>query len=252
VTAGAAVARRAARRLDTWVRLLPAPAGSRGALVCFPPAGGGASLFHPWLAHLPEDVDLALVQPPGREDRNAEPPGWDAATAVARAYGALAGHGAPVAVVFGHSLGALVAARFVAAHGDALGGPRLVVSSAPPPGRAPGAGGVGPVADPPGWDGLPGDLRAVLRRRWAADLRVQAELFAAPVDLRAPIAVWGGEDDRVGGADLRAWYAVAPVAQLRLWPGDHDYPFTGAAAVVPALSRLVESRRSTPCRTPRP
>lgn len=43
-------------------------------LFCFHPAGKGASVFAPWIEALPEDVELACIQLPGRENRFLEQP----------------------------------------------------------------------------------------------------------------------------------------------------------------------------------
>ena len=97
------------------------------SLYCLPHAGGGASVYLPWLAKLP-GVAVLPLQPPGREGRFREPPHKLMAPLVcelasviaadaAREWRLVPGHqspltrrpaGAPYAV-YGHSLGALVA-----------------------------------------------------------------------------------------------------------------------------------------------
>ena len=52
------------------VRPTPQP---RLSLVCFPHAGGSASLYRSWGQHAPPDVDVLAVQYPGHEDRLSEP-----------------------------------------------------------------------------------------------------------------------------------------------------------------------------------
>lgn len=41
-------------------------------LICFPPAGAGASIFESWQTKFSPDIDMILVQYPGREDRREE------------------------------------------------------------------------------------------------------------------------------------------------------------------------------------
>jgi medium-chain acyl-[acyl-carrier-protein] hydrolase len=41
-------------------------------IFCFPYAGGGASIFRDWRKQAPEDIDIAAIQLPGREDRFCE------------------------------------------------------------------------------------------------------------------------------------------------------------------------------------
>jgi pyochelin biosynthetic protein PchC len=99
-------------------------------VVCLPHAGGAASFFGPWTKDVGPDVELWAVQYPGREDRFTEPFSIsveDTATAVAEALLSLRDR--PV-VLFGHSLGAVVAyetARLLEeSYGQSVG--HLVVS----------------------------------------------------------------------------------------------------------------------------
>ncbi|WP_018680193.1 thioesterase II family protein [Actinokineospora enzanensis] len=79
-------------------------------LVCVPFAGAGASFFRPWRALAP-DLEILAAQLPGRERRIDDPPYRDVAAAAdglyADLFGGLGG-GQPV-VLFGHSLGAVIA-----------------------------------------------------------------------------------------------------------------------------------------------
>ena len=42
-------------------------------LICFPYAGGSSSIYRPWINHLPDNVELIIVEPPGRGSRMNEP-----------------------------------------------------------------------------------------------------------------------------------------------------------------------------------
>jgi medium-chain acyl-[acyl-carrier-protein] hydrolase len=105
--------------------VFPRPvAGARLRLFCFPYAGGGASIYSTWPRTLPPQVEVVAVQPPGRENRLAEPPFHDLSELVAAMHLHLAPqlHELPFAF-FGHSNGALMAfelARSLRRAGDPL------------------------------------------------------------------------------------------------------------------------------------
>ncbi|MEP1205831.1 MAG: SDR family NAD(P)-dependent oxidoreductase [Rhizobiaceae bacterium] len=91
-----------------WV-LCPRPCpDARLRLFCFHYAGGGASAFNDWADAMPEDIELCVVQMPGREERMEEtlmtdmPMLVDALTQEIMAY-----TDRPFAF-FGHSMGAIV------------------------------------------------------------------------------------------------------------------------------------------------
>ncbi|NUT52800.1 MAG: thioesterase, partial [Saccharothrix sp.] len=92
---------------------LPYPAASDAAvrLFCLPHAGAGASAFRRWRDVFPPGVDVQPVQLPGREDRIGEPPATDAHALVEELASALAGAADRPFVLFGHSMGALLAAE---------------------------------------------------------------------------------------------------------------------------------------------
>lgn len=114
----------------TWLRN-PEPRPQAGAvLVCFPHAAGSASFFRPWAAALTE-FDVHAAQYPGRADRFTDDLPTDL-TAMARgvreSLEPLSGR--PI-VLFGHSMGAVVAfevARLLETSGVEVA--HLVVSGA--------------------------------------------------------------------------------------------------------------------------
>ena len=239
------MSRRESQRLGPWVRRLACTDDPAAALLCFPPAGGGASLFHRWLDHLPDGLDLLLVQPPGREDRHAELPRWVWPEAVSAVDRELSGYGIEPTVVFGHSLGGLVAARYLTVREEAGRAPTHLVISAttPDPERAAPVRSdivVAQIIDAVGltagqWGALPAELRASITGRWLADADVQRDLLASTPVLRTPFTVWGGDDDRIDTVALERWRRVGPVAEVRMWPGGHRYPFDRPGPVVADL-----------------
>ena len=209
-------------------------------MFCFHHAGGGASLYRGWQRALGPHVAVCPVLLPGREERAAEPRFTDLGALVADLDAALGDLLAAPHVLFGHSMGALIAYR-LACHrrgrGESL--PRaLLLSSYPAPhlaapmpavderdgdaltGLLTGIGGLAPELLE--WPGGVTELLAVARD----DLRLCAghrDRGEAP--LPCPIHVFGSDADAlVGEQDLRAWdrHAASPV-ELHVLSGDHFY-----------------------------
>jgi len=99
---------------DNWWIMRPKTnPQARYRLFCFPYAGAGASIFNSWLAELPSEVKVCLIQLPGREDRLQESPQTrckpiiETLTPIIKPYLDL-----PFAF-FGHSLGALLSFELI-------------------------------------------------------------------------------------------------------------------------------------------
>lgn len=88
--------------------------------MCFPHAGGGAGAFRSWADAVPQCVELVAIRLPGRESRVREPAIADWTTLLAALKPALQEILTRPYVLFGHSLGAMVAYEIAAcmtAHG---------------------------------------------------------------------------------------------------------------------------------------
>lgn len=108
----------------------------QAALLCVPFAGAGPSFFHPWRAPAADRWRVVTVELPGRERRILETPYRNVVEAARNSIDAVIEDldGAPRTVLFGHSLGAVLAYELVHLL-TARGVPveRLVVSGSPGP-----------------------------------------------------------------------------------------------------------------------
>lgn len=93
---------------DPWIYTPRPLAAPRLRLVCLPFAGGGSATYRGWEDGLPDDVELTIVIPPGRERRLFEPPVSDALQLVAQVRQALDPLLDRPFALFGHSMGALL------------------------------------------------------------------------------------------------------------------------------------------------
>ena len=193
-------------------------------LVCFPHAGGGAVVFHPWSRELQPVAAVRAVVLPGRESRFREPAAtsmdavvWPIAEALATLPNTR-----PI-VMFGHSLGALiayeVARRMVASF--RRGPAALIVSGRPAPhlpSRAPRLAHLQPrdvvfqVAELHG--GIPTalleepDLVALMGTVLKGDLTILENYQYVPgPPLDCPLLAVGGSSDRlVSRVEVEGWH----------------------------------------------
>lgn len=101
-----------------WTRFNPAAAAPL-TMICFPYAGGHAAIFKSWAAELGPLVDLYGIQLPGRGHGRTEPPAEHVPQLVADLGAALAPILNQPFVLFGHSVGAVLAfevARWLRRH----------------------------------------------------------------------------------------------------------------------------------------
>lgn len=218
-------------------------------VLCFPPAGAGASFFHPWLEHR-DDLRVVPVQLPGRERRLMDEECTDLDSLMARIVPELLAEidGAERVAVFGHSYGALLAYETVRrlselAPAIAL---TLVVSGSNRPGT-PRAGRVTGLPDDEFVAGVaeiagyrhPALDEPELREMLLPVLRTDVAMHenyrhtaTAPLDVPV-LAVRGRGDDLVSAAELDEWREVTTAgfghAEL---DGGHMYLVEGWAALL--------------------
>jgi len=93
-----------------WLRDWTARDGAVVRLLCFPPGGGGPQLFRRWARRLPDRIGVLAVELPGHGARLREPPPGSVAEVV---DGPLLAEVEALMdrplVVYGHSMGALIA-----------------------------------------------------------------------------------------------------------------------------------------------
>ncbi len=92
-----------------WLTCYKPNSNAKVRLVCFPYAGGSASVFHSWLQWLPDWVELHCVQLPGRAERVAEPNIRNFSDYMQGIKVELFALTDKPYVLFGHSMGALAA-----------------------------------------------------------------------------------------------------------------------------------------------
>src|SRR5581483_4354247 len=119
---------------DAWVHLTPQTRG-RVRLFCFPYAGGGRSVYFPWLSAISPDIEVCPVQLPGREERLGEPPFTCMELLIEKLVEVLRSSIDGPFAFYGHSLGALISFELARAL-RRLNGPtpiHLFVSGCPAP-----------------------------------------------------------------------------------------------------------------------
>ncbi|MFG2594488.1 thioesterase II family protein [Streptomyces sp. NPDC048462] len=219
---------------------LPGDTPHRLSLLVLPHAGGNAHAYGGWREHLPADVRLLIGQYPGRGARYCEDLAVsvdDLAQPVVDSLPADTGD----LVVFGHSMGSLVAFEVARALRAAERTPRGLIASAC---RAPVLPNQCPVhperldddqlvaaikARGGTDDGILDDpeLREIVLPSIRADFAIDDAYRCTAPDARldCPVAVFGGDADPIVPVDMLAgWSQVAGHEVVpHVLPGDHFY-----------------------------
>ncbi len=239
--------------MTPWlVRPLPNPRAAL-RLLCFPYAGGGASVFRTWPAALPADIELLAVELPGRETRFRERPFQRLSPLVAALTDAVAPHLQAPFAIYGHSLGALVGFGFARElRRRSLAGPvHLFVSGRRAP-QLPERSPMHHLPEPQFLDqlrrlgGIPDalfqqpDIMEVFSPILRADITVaEAEPMEPEPPLACPITALGGlTDDKARLEELDAWQAQTSAAfERETFPGGHFFIQSARTAFLASLSR---------------
>ena len=227
--------------VSPWIVCPSARSKATMRLFCLPFAGSGAGPFRPWAQLLPPDVELCILQLPGRETRLRETPYANMASLIQALVTAIASVLDRPYALFGHSMGALVAFELTRAlrrqNRDAPA--HLFVSGRRAPQLPDSDEPIGQLADGP-------FVREIIRRYNAipkviledeemlriflptlrADMDViETHVYTHETPLDCPITAFGGTDDpRANRSDLAAWRVQTRDSfQLRQFPGGHFY-----------------------------
>jgi surfactin synthase thioesterase subunit len=229
----------------------------RVRLFCFPYAGAGAAVYRLWPNHLSEDIEVVAVHPPGRAHRLRERPLTRIEAMVDCAIASLSPLIDRPFAVFGHSLGAIVAAEFVRSlQQSGQVASHLFVSSRPPRREPTDLLHLLPDRDfvlamNRRYNGIPNEilsepeLLALLLPALRADIEA-LETFRPRHDrpkITSPTTVYGGTLDRsVSQSDLAAWnQETIETCRIRIFQGDHFYINTSAAVVLADLTMTLSS-----------
>jgi surfactin synthase thioesterase subunit len=235
-------------------------------LVCLPYAGAGASFFYPWNEKAGKEIEIVATQLPGREWRVDEEPYRDVDTAVDELFPELAGElGAGPLMLFGHSLGAVLAYelahRFCAAPAFDL--VHVIVSGAPGPwtGRTRRATGlpdgefldrVSEFAQYNAETMQNAELRKLVLPTLRADVEMHEKYAPSWSDpLPVPITSLRGHDDQLVTADHAAEWARATDRDFELveLPGGHMYITQGADEILRVARDAASQLREAPGQT---
>lgn len=235
----------------------PRPA-ARLRLICLPAAGGGASRYRDWPAHLPEEVEVVPVQLPGRESRFAERPVESMDQLVGLLLDGLASYLSRPFALFGHSMGAMIGfelARRLRSQG--LAPVHLFAAGC----RAPHLPSRSPdwhtLPDPEfiaaigNLGGIPSELLAeqqfldaMLPMLRSDCTLIETYAFRPQAPLSCPVTAFGGlRDEEVFAEDVRAWscHTTGPF-RVHLLPGDHFFVNSARSD----LLRLVAAQLTAP------
>ena len=227
-------------------------------LVCFPYAGGGARVFLGWPRQLSRLVDVYAVQLPGREERIGEPPEPDAERVVSALVAAMAPMADEKVVLFGHSLGATLAARVAQEvfgdRGDSaavlfVSGRRSPWSGQPPSGARDLSDDdllaeLGSMDGPRSQLAADADFAHLMLPALKADLRLSdaaADIRERAVSLPV-IGLYGSKDGGTPLSEVRQWsrFTTGSFQSVEI-DGDHFFVETSAEQVTPIVDAAVRS-----------
>jgi len=249
-------------------RIADPPARMR--LICLPFAGGSASVYRTWGAHLPLGVEVLAVQLPGRETRLRDPLLDSMEAVLEDLLPTLTEYLDKPYALFGHSLGSAIAFELASCfRNEGFPRPHCLFASgrrAPHQSRSPDDE---PIHSLPKEEflervrqlnGTPASIfehtelldfvEPILR----ADFKISETYQYGPREpLDCPICVFGGkQDDTVDGIGLEAWREhTTNQFDVRMFPGDHFFLVSQASQVLAEIAARISFRDAAPHRMPR-
>ncbi|MGV9455992.1 thioesterase II family protein [Streptomyces sp. NPDC003635] len=251
----------ASGQYDTWFRRYEPARPGAVKLLALPHAGGSAPYFLPLARALAPELDVLCVQYPGRLDRHREPARTDLRELADQVYKALVSEPTGPVVLFGHSMGAVLAYEIALRLEESGGGELLglIASGRRAPHRfreetvhlRDDDGIIAEIRELSGTEpGILDDEELVrmvlpaLRADYRAVETYRVTPGAAP--LSVPVTVLTGESDsRVPLADARAWEELTTgTFRFRSFPGGHFYLNGRPAEVTEAIRENIDAFRS--------
>lgn len=237
-----------------WIERTGNRTTPRFRMFCFPYAGGTAAIFRDWAETVALDVEICAIRLPGREGRHADPP-FRRAERVAESLTPILQDFLDLPfVMFGHSMGAILAYEITRAIRTATAvEPRALLVSAH---RAPHLPRRGRdrhdlpreqlIAELKALNGTPAevfqhdDLLDFVLPILRSDLEL-VESWSSPAGVRlsCPVVAFAGSDDRnVSAEEVAGWAAVTsgPFRSVAL-AGDHFFINSAKANFLHALRR---------------
>ncbi|WP_405798422.1 thioesterase II family protein [Streptomyces sp. NBC_01506] len=242
-----------------WIRRYRAAPGAAVQVVCLPHAGGSANYFRPMAQALAPTAEVLAVQYPGRMDRVNEPYAGDFEELTECALAAVRREVDRPVVLFGHSMGALLAFQ-VARRLEAEGAVPLALfaSGARPPGAAlprhtraeTDEEMITDLATLGGTDERlldNEDMRELVLSALRADYRILASHRRDNSTVACPVVALTGDSDPVVSIDdARAWAShTAGRFDLHVFAGRHFYLDDHWAAVSAVVTRHLGTHERT-------
>ncbi len=228
----------------------------RCRLFCFPHGGAGVGAYREWPGNLPPGVEVCTVEYPGRDSLISEPPITELSLLVEGIVAAISPCLYEPYVLFGHSVGALVAFELARALSKHRQTPKLLVVSGH---QAPHLSSQRePIHDLPddefleeikSFDPLESalvhseELAELLLPALRADIKLHEDFKLKQLPkLTIPLAICGGLDDpEVSREELAGWARHTTEGHLlQLFPGGHFYLRESRAELLQMISELLK------------
>lgn len=225
---------------DSWF-VIPRPKPlAQVRLFCFPHAGGSVPTFHSWIPDLPEEIELCVIQLPGRGARFRERPYVQMADLIEKLAELILPKLDKTYSFFGHSLGALISFELARNLRDTTEEQpsTLFVSSCKGPNLLPENPGIHDlpdksfIAEIERYKGTPAavldnqELLTLMLPILRADFAlIDSYRYVDDLPLSCPIVAIGGRDDElIDLKSLSEWQnQTTGRFTLNLLPGDHFY-----------------------------